>query len=305
MSELDGPGLGVLLDAVRDGRQDPVLLEHFGVPWAEALGVDEFGLWARVTGMQLRWIVAGRYVRGSPPAEVGRLGDEWPRHEVELTRGFWLGATPLTQAVWESVMDDNPSSFQSPDRPVERVSWDDAQEFCKRLGAQVPGLGPRLPTAAEWEYACRAGSTEATYAGDLEGRDVAPVLDEIAWYWTNAGVDFELVYRKSPDGWEPTQRGTRVVGRKRPNAWGLHDMLGNVWEWCADGGATYSAEAVVDPVSSPGIERECRGASWLNVASYVRAACREHHPTSYRYGYLGFRLAAGSQLSARASGHAA
>ena len=130
----------------------------------------------------LRWIPPGRFYRGSPETEIGRWDDEGPVHEVELSAGYWLGETPVTQALWEAVMGENPSHFQGATRPVEQVSFEDCQEFLGRLNQLVPGLGARLPTEAEWERACRAG-TQTARRGDLRpGEAHARAAVRIAWY---------------------------------------------------------------------------------------------------------------------------
>ena len=281
---LDTPEVGVLLDALREGRGDEALLERFAVSWAEELGVDEYGLWARVLGHRLRRLRPGRYLRGSPPEEEGRFDNE-VQHEVELTRGFWIGETAVTQALWLEVMGgENPSRFQGPDHPVETVSWDDAQSFCVALNERFVGLGARLPTEAEWEYACRAGTTTATYF---------PVLDEIAWYLDNTN--------SSPiDG----DRGTRRVGQKRANPWGLFDMLGNVYEWCEDAAdgwptAPYASAQDVDLLNTAGPVRVFRGGSWSVHARSARAAYRNALGPGSRNGHVGFRVAGGGAPSRR------
>jgi formylglycine-generating enzyme required for sulfatase activity len=139
---------------------------------------------------------------GSPQDEAGREPSE-VQHKVELTHGFWIADTPVTQALWQAVIGSNPSRFVHPERPVEQVSWDDAQAFIARLNEQQPGLELSLPTEAQWEYACRAGTTTATYAGDLKilGDDNAPVRDAIAWYGGNSGVDFDLAKGQEANGW--------------------------------------------------------------------------------------------------------
>ena len=213
--------------------------------WARAWGEDRFGPFATLqvegTRQRFRWLPPGTYVRGSPEHEAGRWDHEGPQHEVTLTQGFWLGDTPVTQALWRAVMGENPSRFVDPERPVERVSWDDVQAFGARLGELHPALAPRLPSEAEWEYACRAGTHEATWAGDLEllGVRHAPQLDVIAWYGGNSGVGYDLDEAEDTSGWEEQQHprdraGPRKVATQQPNPWGLYDMLGNVWEWCAD-----------------------------------------------------------------------
>ena len=143
----------------------------------------------------MRWIAPGTFVMGSPENEEGRRNSEGPQHQVTLTQGFWMADTPCIQALWSLVMDDqNPSRFTSPDRPVEQVSWEDVQTFLQRLNEQQAALALMLPTEAQWEYACRAGTVAATYAGDLEIRGArnAPILDAIAWYGGNSGADFDL-----------------------------------------------------------------------------------------------------------------
>jgi formylglycine-generating enzyme required for sulfatase activity len=273
-------------------------------PWAVDWGVDEFGSWAtfEYQGVlqRLRWISPGSFLMGSPQDEPGRWDDEGPRHEVRLSRGYWLFDTPCTQALWEAVMGSNPSRFRSPMRPVESVSWEDCQKFLQAINGRIDGLELVLPSEAQWEYACRAGSAEATYAGNLEiiGERNAPLLNGIAWYGGNSGVDFELTEGEDSSSWpekqyEHERAGTHPVGLKAPNAWGLYDMLGNVWEWCSDGQRQYSSDSVVDPVGSlrGGVGRVLRGGSWYYYARGVRAAYRDaNHPGS-RNDYVGLRCA--------------
>ena len=239
---------------------------------------------------------------GSPESEAGRFDDEGPRHLVELSEGFWLADTPCTQELWQEVTGENPSRFRSPRRPVEQVSWDDCQRFLATLSSRQPGLELRLPTEAQWERACRAGTSTATWLGDLEilGANNAPLLDEIAWYGGNSGVDFDLDDGEDSSGWEEKQyphtlAGTREVKRKRPNPWGLYDMLGNVWEWCSDDWADrYPEGPRVDPEGpEEGAERVIRGGSWNDHARGVRAAYRYWSHPGVRIHYLGFRLSRG------------
>ncbi|MBL8619242.1 MAG: formylglycine-generating enzyme family protein [Deltaproteobacteria bacterium] len=245
--------------------------------------------------------------------EGGRNDDEGPRHEVTLTAGYWMADSPVTQALWLAVMGENPSEFSDPahlDRPVESVDWFQAVHFCalleerlQRAGLADDGLCFRLPSEAEWEYACRAGTDTATYAGDLtlRGAHDAPELDAIAWYGGNSGVGYDLAGGVDSSTWPQkqhphTRAGTRVVKQKAPNAWGLYDTLGNVWEWCADAVGFlegYPGGARVDPLGVAGPSRAHRGGSWVWHARFVRAACRLAGPPSRRAPGLGLRLSRG------------
>lgn len=241
--------------------------------WASSWGQDRRGVFAgfAVGGVEyrMRWIAEGRFLMGSPAGEADRDDDEGPQHEVTIARTFWLGEAPVTQALWEAVMGENPSHFKGSDRPVERVSWEDCQRLCARLDEMIPGLGARLPSEAEWEYACRAGTAATTYAG--EGKTA---LDAIAWRSGNSN------------------RQTHPVRQKQSNAWGLHDMLGNVAEWCRDRMRKYSSEPVVDPIGViVSNHRICRGGSWDSVVWRVRAASRYAYPPAFRTDDLGVRLA--------------
>ncbi len=279
------------------------------VSWPSRSGQDSYGEWAsfEVGGVEqrLRWIPPGKFTMGTPESEAGRWGAEGPQHQVTLTQGFWLAKTPCTQALWEAVMVENPSRFRSPHRPVERVSWEDCQRFIERSNTLIPGLEARLPSEAEWEYACRAGTKAATWRGSLEilGQRNAPDLDAIAWYGGNSGVEFDLKDGHDSSDWPEKQHphtlaGTRDVGQKLANPWGLYDMLGNVFEWCEDGWAEYEEGPEVDPVREGG-NRVGRGGSWYSNARIVRAACRIRWAPGSRDGDLGFRLALGPGRGAR------
>ncbi len=244
--------------------------------WSQRVGADRFGVFADVevgsVSFKMRWIPAGRFLMGSPENEEGRYEDEGPQHEVRLTEGYWLCEVPCTQVLWEAVMGKNPSRFNDrPEHPVERVSWDDCQSFLRKLNEKVPGLDAELPTEAQWEYACCAGSQEARY-GELE---------KVAWYRENS------------------DQQTHPVGRKAPNAWGLYDMLGNVWEWCVDGMRDYKKGPVADPVGpqdeGKGAERMIRGGYWRATARYARAAKRYCFGRGIRLHSLGFRLSRGQK----------
>ena len=286
---------------------ESVELERWTRPtWASSVGRDAYGLWAafEVLGVEqrMRWIAPGRFWMGSPTDEAGRFEDEGPQHEVVLSEGFWLGESPCTQELWHAVMGENPSRFQSPRRPVEQVSWDDVQTFMDRLSFQIRDLEIQLPSEAEWEYACRAGTKTATWAGDLEilGLCHAPTLDPIAWYGGNSGVDFDLDEGEDSSNWpqrqsEHSKAGTRIVGEKAPNPWGLHDVLGNIFEWCSDRSPhRYEAGLVIDPEGpAEGTRRVFRGGSWDGYAQYVRAAFRNAYEPDLRIDHLGFRLSRG------------
>jgi formylglycine-generating enzyme required for sulfatase activity len=277
--------------------------------WATASGEDEFGRFADIAlpgtdvTQRLRWIPPGRFRMGSPATESGRTEHEGPLHDVTLDRGFWLFDTPCTQALWEAVMGNNPSRFRSPTRPVESVSFDDAASFIGALNGRIPGLGLSLPSEAQWEYACRAGTAAATYAGTLEivGTKNAPALDAIAWYGGNSGEGFGLENGQDSSKWpdkqyDHTRAGTRPVGLKRPNPWGLHDMLGNVREWCLDPWHdTYDGAPADGSVWLEGGKvfacRVMRGGSWNDNARNVRAAYRKLGVPAYRNVDLGFRCA--------------
>lgn len=255
-----------------------------GVPpvWASAWGEDEFGAFAcfEVAGVEqrMRWIEPGEFMMGSPKGEVGRFDNESPQQLVTLGDGYWLADTPCTQGLWGAVMGAYPSKYQSFHRAVEQVSWEDVQGFLVKLNAAVPGLHASLPTEAQWEHACRAGTKTATYVGDLrnEGRD--DLLNDIAWYAGNKGTK------------------TIDVALKKPNSWGLYDMLGNVYEWCADLQRTYTRDPVSDPEGTHGLRRVVRGGSWGSLAQDCRAAARDWDDPSRRHGSIGFRLSRNQAL---------
>ncbi len=296
-------------------RLPPDVLSPFWAPgrapsWASDWGIDAHGRWvafgvpaadgSRVT-QRMRWIPPGRFTIGSPNDEPGRYGDEGPQQEVTIATGYWLFDTPCTQALWQAVTGKNPSNFQSPARPVEQVSFNDVRQFLRRINARVPGLNLSLPSEAQWEYACRAGTPDATYAGAIEivSDYNAPVLDAIAWYGGNSGVGFELDNGYDSSGWpgkqhEHTKAGTHPVGQKAPNAWGLYDMLGNVWEWCADQWHGSYEDVPLDGSiwGDPrgAALRVIRGGSWGDGARSVRASCRGDLVPD-RLDYLGFRCA--------------
>ena len=234
-------------------------------------------------GMKLVPIANGKFQMGSLFREEGyRLAEQ--RHEVTLTRDYYLGAFEVTQAQYAKLMGNNPSYFQgdqvngvdSSNHPVDQVSWDDAVEFCKRLSElpeeRAAGRAYRLPTEAEWEHACRAGSNASFGFGGLE------LADDYGWFSSNCkGV-------------------SQPVGKKDPNAWGLYDMHGNVMEWCSDWAGDYPEGAVSDPIGpNEGDSRMIRGGAWLTPAMLGRSGNRAFHfPPDTRSDYVGFRVALSS-----------
>jgi len=281
-------------------------------PWADEAGEDEYGRWLKFSfagvSQIMRWCPPGRFVMGSPEDEPGRYDDESPQTEIAIDLGFWLFDSPVTQKLYEAVMGENPSRFKSPDRPVENVSFEDAERFMAGLNGALPGLDLCLPGEAQWEYACRAGTLEATYAGAMEiaGENNAPVLDAVAWYGGNSGVDFDLDNGVDSSDWPEKQfdhnmAGTRSIKMKAPNRWGLYDMLGNVDEWCVDdwssthdGADAVGASRLVSGKDEDGEwGRVVRGGSWYSVARYCRAAFRTGVEPDFRNDDLGFRPARG------------
>ncbi|MBK1647295.1 Sulphatase-modifying factor protein [Rhabdochromatium marinum] len=274
------------------------------------MGRDRFGLWAEFSIdpsdgapviQRLRWIPPGRFRMGSPEDEPGRYDDEGPPHAVTIGQGFWLFDTPCTQALWVALGLENPSEFQNPTRPVEQVSWDDIQQrFLPALNERIPGFV--LPSEAQWEYACRAGTQTALYSGPIEilGDANAPALDSIAWYGGNSGVGFELENGQErswlsdmqyPEG----KAGTHPVGRKARNPWGLYDMLGNVWEWTQDAWHdSYEGAPINGSVwesAEAGAGRVIRGGSWYDGTRVCRSAYRNGLTPDFRLINLGFRCA--------------
>jgi formylglycine-generating enzyme required for sulfatase activity len=222
---------------------------------------DQADITTLFSGNKFVRISAGEFMMGSTNGDE----DEKPAHRVRISQGFEMGKYKVTQAQWEAVMGKNPSHFKGPDLPVETVSWDDAQAFIKQLNERDSKYQYRLPTEAEWEYAARARST-GDYAGDLEA---------MAWYGNNS------------------ENKTHPVGQKQPNAWGLYDMHGNVWEWVQDwyGGGYYAQSPGTDPRGpTSGSYRVNRGGGWGGTARYCRSADRHGNALGNRNGTLGFRL---------------
>lgn len=222
------------------------------------------------TGMELVLIPAGKFMMGSPSGDQDRYDDEGPAHEVIIKNPFYVGKYPVTQKQWEKIMGSNPSKFRGEDRPVESVSWNDVQEFIKKLNEKESAGKYRLPSESEWEYACRAGTTTRYSFGDDESK-----LDDYAWYSENSSSE------------------THPVGQNNPNPWGLYDIHGNVWEWCQDNwhgnydGAPSDGSAWE---SGSGSYHVFRGGSWYGDARSCRSAYRNGIVPDFRGDYLGFRV---------------
>lgn len=220
-------------------------------------------------GMKFVYIEPGSFIMGSPENEPERYEQE-KQHRVTLTRGFFMQTTEMTGEQWTSVMGSNPSHFKNcgDGCPVENASWNDVQEFMEKLNELEGTDSYRLPTEAEWEYAARAGTETAYSFGDD-----AAVLGEYAWYKENSGGT------------------THPVAQKKPNAWRLYDMYGNMWEWCQDRYGKYLSDDVTDPVGpDKGPYRIIRGGSFVGLARLCRSANRGNWRPGYRVSSIGFRL---------------
>lgn len=254
---------------------------HEGQKPVDAVGGDEVG-----TNMVLDvghgatihyvYIHTGKFLMGSPDNEAGRnkYFPEGPQHEVTISKAFYLSVCEITRGQYQAVMGTMPDQgfvgiVEEADQPIQLVSWNDAVEFCRRVSEKT-GLTVRLPTEAEWEYACRAGSQTRFFFGDKEGN-----LEEYAWYEKNSG------------------KLAHSVGQKKPNAWGLYDMCGNAWEWCSDWYfESYPAEKAIDPVGPlSGTYRVVRGGSKIDSASSCRSAARFNDTPDARHVAVGFRVA--------------
>jgi formylglycine-generating enzyme len=255
----------------------PTIRHHSS--WMHDQGTDAIGRWCEFkvghVVQRMRWIKPGAFWMGSPADEPERYDDE-TRHRVTLTRGYWLADTACTQALWQEVIGSNPSAFKDdPQNPVDSVSWDDVTGlFLPKLNERVPGLNLQLPTEAQWEYACRAG-TDTPFSF---GKQI-----------TTDQVHF--------DG---HREMTTVPVKALPaNPWGLYQMHGNVWEWCADGFGDYPPGEAKDPVfpQDQSTQRVLRGGGWIDCGRYCRSAYRSPFEPGDRSGILGggtgFRLARG------------
>lgn len=272
---------------VDDGNEKIVsffLEKNVGVPETPSTpvvpvtaGIQDLGLTIPGSGgvqLSMKLIPSGSFMMGSPNMEQDRDDDEGPQHRVTISKAFYMGVFEVTQEQWKAVMGTSPSSFgYNAKYPVEEVSWEDCQRFISKINAM--GIGTfRLPTEAEWEYACRSGSTTRFPWGDDSGYSS---LGQYAWYSSNSNDT------------------THPVGLKKPNAWGLYDMHGNVWEWCSDWYAPYASTAQTDPkgpstAPSSGSSRVLRGGSWYSDPRYCRSANRGSGAPTGPDNDLGFRL---------------
>lgn len=228
-------------------------------------------------GMNFVLIPAGTFMMGSPASEPGRR-DEEERHEVTISKSFYMQTTAVTQGQWQKVMGSNPSNFKNcgDDCPVESISWYDIQNFIRKLNRQEGTDKYRLPMEAEWEYAARAGTITPFHTGDCLSAD-------------QANYNGEHPLSGCPKG-EYRQKTVRV-GSFAPNAWGLYDMHANVWEWVQDWHGAYPSGSVIDPAGpSSGSKRVIRGGSWYNYAYYCRSAFRGFNNPDAGVSYVGFRL---------------
>ena len=246
-------------------------------------GFDQYGLYAdlEIEGIiqRMRWIHPGTFLMGSPEGEPERNKNE-KQHEVTLTNGFWLADTACTQQLWEKIMGENPRKLKGDAQlPIESVTWDDCQEFLQALGKRFKGLDFRLPTEAEWEYACRAGTRTPFSFGDNITTD-------------QANYNGYYPYNDGPKG--ENREKTVPVKDLSCNQWGLYQMHGNVWEWCADWSGDYPAGSVENPKGpTKGDDRVLRGGSWIFYGRSVRSASRNRILPDFSGRYVGFRFSLG------------
>lgn len=221
--------------------------------------------------MKLVYVAPGSFMMGSNNGD----SDETPVHRVTLTKGYWIGKYEVTQSEYQSIMGTNPSRFKGSNKPVEQVSWNDAVKFCKKLTARERAAGRlpsdceyRLPTEAEWEFAARGGTKSRGYKYSGSNN-----INSVAWFGSNSSGQ------------------THEVGTKSSNELGIHDMSGNVWEWCNDWYGKYSSGSATDPAgASSGSYRVNRGGGWASGARCCRVAFRDNNSPGYTYAFLGFRV---------------
>ena len=263
-----------------------------GMLWIGGCGDDDSPTRSQADDMTMEfvWIEPGTFMMGAPQNEIDQLNmdfdtdyfsNEGPQHEVTIRQGFWLGKYEITQGQWEKVMGTTPWAGQAkvaanPSHPAVYISWNDVQEFIHNLNEAEGDSLYRLPTEAEWEYACRAGTTTRWSFGDDENR-----FQEYAWCWDNAWYLAEKQY-------------AHAVGTKLPNPWGLYDMHGNVYEWCQDWYDTYTSSAQTDPTGSTdpvsGTVRVFRGGGFYSGSDVSRSTSRDYYAPGNRGYGIGARL---------------
>ncbi|WP_372368130.1 formylglycine-generating enzyme family protein [Candidatus Uabimicrobium sp. HlEnr_7] len=240
--------------------------------WFSDWGRDEYGLWMAFTYKNvrqvMRWIRPGTFMMGSPETEENREEDE-VQHQVTINKGFWLAETACTQELWEAVMENKPSEFKGDKKPVDSVSWDDCNAFVKKLNEEVLELDLCLPTEAQWEYACRAGTTTAFSFGESITTNQVNYMGQ----------------------------STVEVKSFGCNNWGLYEMHGNVSEWCSDWYDEYDISITTDPVGAiSGSFRVIRGGYWFDSPRFVRSASRSRRVPGYHGALIGFRFCLRSHL---------
>lgn len=262
------------------------------LPEGSRIDRDQYGYYADLSvkrvRFRMRWIPPGAFWMGSPEDEQERIDDEI-RHRVVISQGFWLGETACTQELWKTMMWKNPSFFKGDRLPIENVSWNDSHRFCEKLGKKSDALAFRLPSEAEWEYACRAGT-------------------ETVFWWGNelntgqANYDGSYPYAGGEKG--NSKDKTIDVKSFEPNPWGLYQMHGNIYEWCQDWYGEYTAASEsLDPSGADrGTDRVIRGGSWSSSGMWLRAAIRSGYAPDLRYDNLGFLLAAGPRQGGSPNG---
>ncbi|MCP4023046.1 MAG: formylglycine-generating enzyme family protein [Desulfobacteraceae bacterium] len=245
-------------------------------------------------GMRFVKVNAGSFIMGSPKTEKGRNWNEI-QHKVTISKGYYIGETEVTQGQWDKIASPNPSTFVHKNFPVDSVTWDEALQFIEFLNKTEGTIKYRLPTEAEWEYACRAGSTEAFAGGPITTfscNEVEPALEKMAWYCFNSGI------QNPARDFKPHSVKTR-----KPNRWGIYDMHGNIQEWVMDSCRwrnswltrvgvvtdTYKNN-ILDPLSKTGEHRIIRGGGWFQTGKYNRSAWRGYYKPGTRRNSLGFRV---------------
>jgi sulfatase modifying factor 1 len=251
----------------------------FPYKWCSSSGEDEFGIWLEFTVksavQRMRWIKPGKFSMGSPYEELHRNHYE-SQHEVTLRKGFWISDTACSQELWQVVMETNPSRNIGAKRPVENVSWDDCSGFLRRVNGIIRDFALSLPTEAQWEYACRAGTTTPFSFGITIDPGLVNYNGEYPYFGDKKALN----------------RGETVdLKSLPPNLWGLYEMHGNVWEWCNDWYAEYETGSLIDPVGPANVKyRVLRGGSAYSGAADCRCAARSRCHSDGRYGRNGFRF---------------